>query len=234
MWCKEYEAVIMKDMIRWRQWLALLWGIGLAAAGAVLAVALVGGRWALAGAAVGGVTGAFTPSLYEALRSGDARRKKLADTAESSLLVGLKSRARLLDARRQIVGFTGRSSELAELMAWCEAIDGDRLRLITGPGGVGKTRLAVELMRLMAKPRWMLERVADGQESIAISALRDVSRRRRALFVVDYAETRVGLEQMLAELAGDKGVGIRVLLLARSQGGWWDRLGVKLPLVWIW
>ena len=55
---------------------------------------------------------------------------------------------------------------------------------------------------------------------------------RRALLVVDYAETRVGLNKMLAALASDLGYGVRVLLLARSAGDWWDQLGVGEPAVW--
>ena len=50
--------------------------------------------------------------------------------------------------------------------------------------------------------------------------------------MVDYAETRVGLKQMLTALAGDQGNGVRVLLLARSAGDWWDQLGVGEPAVW--
>jgi hypothetical protein len=50
--------------------------------------------------------------------------------------------------------------------------------------------------------------------------------------VVDYAETRIGLKQMLTALAGDQGDGVRVLLLARSAGDWWDQLGVGEPAVW--
>ena len=75
------------------------------------------------------------------------------------------------------------------------------------------------------------ERVADGKEAEAITALRAVTR-GRALLVVDYAETRVGLKQMLTALAGDQGDGVRVLLLARSAGDWWDQLGVGEPAVW--
>jgi hypothetical protein len=37
---------------------------------------------------------------------------------------------------------------------------------------------------------------------------------------------------MLSELAGELGRGVRVLLLARSAGDWWDQLGVGNPAVW--
>ena len=56
--------------------------------------------------------------------------------------------------------------------------------------------------------------------------------RGRALLIVDYAETRAGLKQMLSALAGELGRDVRVLLLARSAGDWWDQLGVGEPAVW--
>jgi hypothetical protein len=107
-----------------------------------------------------------------------------------------------LDPRQEVVGFVGRENELVALMAWCQDDSESRLRLVTGPGGVGKTRLAVELMQRMGRLGWVCERVADGQEDTAINSFRAVSR-RRALLVVDYAETRTGLAQMLDQLAGD-------------------------------
>src|SRR5206468_3028249 len=123
-----------------------------------------------------------------------------------------QSWVRLLDPRLELVGFVGRADELAALTAWCEGDDADRLRLVTGPGGVGKTRLAVELAERMKKHGWVSERIAAGQEPAAISALRTVTK-ARALLVVDYAETRLGLGQMLCSLAGDLGAGVRVLLV---------------------
>ncbi|GAA5068795.1 ABC-type hemin transport system substrate-binding protein [Thermocatellispora tengchongensis] len=45
------------------------------------------------------------------------------------------------------------------------------------------------------------------------------------LLVVDYAETRTGLAALLQQVAADTGRRVRVLLLARSAGEWWQRLG---------
>jgi hypothetical protein len=141
------------------------------------------------------------------------------------------SRARLLDPRREVVGFVGREAELGKLAAWCQDDRAGRLRLVTGPGGVGKTRLAVELASRMRAAGWRAERIADGADAEAIGALRAVTR-GRALLTVDYAETRVGLVRMLSALAGELGRDVRVLLLARSAGDWWDQLGVGEPAVW--
>jgi len=47
----------------------------------------------------------------------------------------------------------------------------------------------------------------------------------RVLLVVDYAETRIGLSALLRAAAADQGLALRVLLLARSAGQWWEQLG---------
>jgi hypothetical protein len=112
-----------------------------------------------------------------------------------------------------------RVPELAELTAWCQDDRAGRLRLVTGPGGVGKTRLAVELADRIRAAGWRAERVADGAEAEAIGALRAVTR-GRALLVVDYAETRAGLGQMLSMLAGELGRDVRVLLLTCRTRTW--------------
>lgn len=139
--------------------------------------------------------------------------------------------ARLLDPRLEIVPFLGRHVELAGLLAWCLDGHGGRLRLITGPGGVGKTRLSVELSHRMTAHGWRCDRVAYGQEALAIQTLRSGDP-GRLLLVVDYAETRTGLRQMFATLASDEGKDVRVLLLARSAGEWWDQLAAVQPGVW--
>lgn len=218
----------IESMSRRFAWFALALGVGLAAIGAAVAFVLAGGPWALLGAVMGAVTGAFAPSLSEAARHRGTARGSWQASVERT---PLHSWARLLDPRREVVGFIGREAELAALAAWCEDRHAGRLRLVTGPGGVGKTRLAVELVHRMQQPGWKCQRVADGKEGDVIGALREVTR-ARALLVVDYAESRVGLRNMLGALAGEQGVGIKVLLLARSTGDWWDQLGVDHPDVW--
>ena len=147
-------------------------GVGLAAAGAGIAYVLAGGPWAAAGAVIGAVAGAFAPSLYDGVRERGARHEAWQDSLESP---PLQSWARLLDPRRELVGFVGRKEELAALAAWCQDEDAARLRLVTGQGGVGKTRLAVQLAERMKKQGWTCERVADGKEGAAITALRAVT-----------------------------------------------------------
>jgi hypothetical protein len=48
---------------------------------------------------------------------------------------------------------------------------------------------------------------------------------RPAVLLVDYAEARTGIPRLLAEAAdGLSGPDLRVVLLARSAGEWWQKL----------
>ncbi|WP_160147083.1 ATP-binding protein [Thermomonospora echinospora] len=68
-------------------------------------------------------------------------------------------------------GFVGRAHELAEVAA---ALSRDRLVTVTGPGGVGKTRLAIECAARWdgASPAWVELALADDAESV-VSAFLD-------------------------------------------------------------
>jgi hypothetical protein len=119
-------------MSRWSRWRALVLGVGLAAAGAGMAYVLAGGPWAAAGAVVGAVAGSFAPSVYDGVRERGARRKAWQGTLENP---PPQSWSRLLDPRRELVGFVGRKEELAVLVVWCEDDHAARLRTITSLGG---------------------------------------------------------------------------------------------------
>ena len=134
----------------------------------------------------------------------------------------LSSPSLLLEPRNGVVKFVGRVSELADLLAWCRDDSARPLRLLTGPGGIGKTRLAWQLTEQLKDLRWRCEWVGDGQEAHILADIRAVGP-GHVLLVVDYAETRIGLEELLRTVAADNST-VRVLLLARSAGQWWERL----------
>jgi tetratricopeptide (TPR) repeat protein len=89
--------------------------------------------------------------------------------------------------------------------------------------------LSIELSSRLDLNQWRIVRVGDGQETSALAAARQ-RRLGRLLVVVDYAETRIGLAHFLRDVAADAGP-VRVLLLARSVGEWWDRLAAGEPAV---
>ena len=102
------------------------------------------------------------------------------------------------------------------------------MRLITGPGGVGKTRLALQLADSARQLGWWCEWVGADQEAGVVSRI-GAAKSGRVLLMVDYAETRTGLSLLMRAAAQYQGPGLRVLLLARSAGPWWDQLGAGEP-----
>jgi len=128
----------------------------------------------------------------------------------------------LLRPDREVVRFTGRDEELRLLRAWGESPEPRSVQVIVGASGVGKSRLARQLAAEWEAAGALWRPVADGNEARAIAAARAVSP-GRLLLVADEAETRSGLASLLIALMADPGP-VRVLLVARSLGEWWDRL----------
>ncbi|MER7568948.1 tetratricopeptide repeat protein [Streptomyces sp. NPDC097941] len=132
--------------------------------------------------------------------------------------------AGLLTARRAVVPFLGRDEELNELQAWA-ALPGTAVWLLYGPGGQGKTRLAQRFGGLLAEDGWAVVWPRATATADELSVIADVV--VPTLVVVDYAEGRV---HQLAALLGDlahRGRHVKVLLLARTGGDWWQELAAS-------
>jgi tetratricopeptide (TPR) repeat protein len=134
----------------------------------------------------------------------------------------------LLAPDRQVVPFQGRAVELDGLVRWCQG-KGPPVRLITGPGGVGKSRLAAELAARMTRQGWECVAVGEDNESTILGRVRGATD-KPILLVVDYADTRRELDDLVRQVATDP-ADLRVLLIARSAGEWWQRLTVGSPQV---
>ena len=133
----------------------------------------------------------------------------------------------MLRADHRIVPFHRRDEELEELRSWCE--DERRLcvRLYTGAGGMGKTRLALEIFQELRAKGWrsgFVKREANDQPETAARAL--VADGGPMFLVIDYAETRRDLLVALLQtlLKTRKKGPFRVLLLSRKRAGWWEIL----------
>ena len=138
--------------------------------------------------------------------------------------------SRLLSARYRLVPFAGRDGELHDLVAWRD--DGARLavRLVHGPGGQGKTRLAARFAALSAAAGWAVWTARRDPSLIPDGSLPVPAAGRGVLIVVDYAE-RWPLADLVGLLADQRlpaGVAVRVLLLARPAGAWWASLSHRL------
>ena len=127
-----------------------------------------------------------------------------------------------LRPEEQVVAFRSRP-ELDELLAWCIGDGHAAARLVTGDGGAGKTRLALRLGQTLAANGWQQLWVRRGAERAGVAGVRTMG--QPCLLVVDYAETRNDLAGLLDDMAADRGgPDMRVLLLARSAGEWWQTL----------
>jgi hypothetical protein len=216
--------------------IALAVVVVLAVGSALAGLAIHGPTGALIGAGIGGLAGVaagYVPLLQDWAKQHRAglvqasakeaeARKRLAAVAEPPLEVAGPGPSLLLRPERAVVEFTGRQAELAQLRAWC-ALDRPRsVRVLAGAGGVGKTRLALKIAAEWEAAGQKSVLVGAGQEAGALERVRGVTA-GPVLLVADYAETRTGLGELLRAVLYDPGL-VRVLLLARSLGEWWDRL----------
>ncbi|HRC85241.1 MAG TPA: CHAT domain-containing protein, partial [Thermoanaerobaculia bacterium] len=138
----------------------------------------------------------------------------------------VSSPAALLRAEYGIVPFHGREKVQQELEAWAQQDSRLSVRLFTGPGGMGKTRLALETALALQKEGWQAGFVLETSPLSPEELWTKVARPEgRLLLVIDYAETRrpflVPLLRLLLQVQAGP---VRVMLLARAALDWWDQL----------
>jgi len=132
----------------------------------------------------------------------------------------------LLRAQYCVVPFHGREKELGDLQDWCRDPSPVKVRLYTGPGGMGKTRLALEAARKMKEEGWWSGFVTNEAIQSPEPTWKALARPKgKLLLIVDYAEThRPFLIPILREMARLKRGPVRVILLAREAFEWWEQL----------
>ncbi|GLZ81626.1 SARP family transcriptional regulator [Actinorhabdospora filicis] len=189
----------------------------------------------------------------EALAAYDRTRDALADELgidPSPELAGLRTRLLRQDEvlaprrrgnlRARLNGFVGRADELAGLRA---LMDEARLVTVVGPGGVGKTRLAVEAAAGLdvRDGVWLVELAAAEAGDVATAVLRAIGTReaglleaaahdaawrlaeyfaeQRAVLLLDDCEHVVDAVAVLAERLVAECPGLRVLATSRESLG---------------
>ncbi len=139
---------------------------------------------------------------------------------------------KLLTAAYEVVPFTAREAELAEIANWCDSQEARKsVWLWTGDGGTGKTRLLIEACNRQRHAGWVAGFLPPDAASDGLARLLEGHLPR--LVVVDYAETRLTqqvrpLVQRLARRPAE-GPQVRLLLLARRGGDWWNVLAKEDP-----
>lgn len=141
--------------------------------------------------------------------------------------------SQLLRAEEALVPFDpARQPDLDKLNAWLDDANYPQaVRLICGAGGLGKTRLALELCQQRLAKGWqagLLDNDLDAKSLAGVwQTLHNLN--QPLLIVIDYAETRqpilLGLVKAILQAPAEQPV--RILLLARNGGEWWDNLPGK-------
>jgi hypothetical protein len=138
----------------------------------------------------------------------------------------------LLRADLGVVRFHQRKQELEELTEWCCSSSALKVQLCHGAGGMGKTRLAIELCRQMReKENWQagfLDTDAFREDNELWQVV--LTNRRPLLLVLDYAESCSGiLCWVFSQVTAIRGVHVRILLLTRKAGDWLEQLKSVAP-----
>ncbi len=143
----------------------------------------------------------------------------------------------ILQAKYAAAPFHDCTGAKAECLDWCLDAGGQVAgRLYHGPGGLGKTRLLIEVAAALRQQGWtagFLNRDACGEDARCKQAWQALEQRvlhgqdNGLLIVVDHAEARQSelteIAQLILQQGDEPGRRVRLILLARSAG-WWERL----------
>lgn len=150
--------------------------------------------------------------------------------------LGEETEFKLITARYGVVPFVNEShgSALDELDDWCTASGEDcdvRVKLLLGPGGSGKTRLAAELCeRLRSSDQRWLAGFAREEETVPWT---DHEPLHPTLVVFDYVERPAVASKVARFLKHLDGLGsalqsrVRVLLVSRNANDWRDHIDLQ-------
>ena len=205
------ERGVTGRLVRWA-------ALTLAGIGAGVAATLATGAWWVraAGAAAGGLAGlAAATWINRADQRRDAERQRhrvldavVSDAGPDDSIFGI------LLATRAIAPFRGRAKDLAWLNKWCDDPHEQPVAVVTGPAGVGKTRLVTQFASDRPAPYAAGWLHPGGGES-ALAAVRAYA--SPALILVDDAAARPDLKALLEDLAANPaGSPVRVVLVSRT------------------
>ncbi|WLW55289.1 tetratricopeptide repeat protein [Streptomyces sp. YU58] len=136
--------------------------------------------------------------------------------------------SRLLWSGHEVVPFRGREAEVEGLATWRDDQQqpGFAVRLIHGPGGQGKTRLAAHFAKLSRLAGWTVLQAVENPVSASRAAVTQPPAGSGVLVVVDYAERWPvsALYELLQDPLLHRGGPVRLLLVSRPAGAWWKGL----------
>ncbi|KCZ87391.1 hypothetical protein HJA_12665 [Hyphomonas jannaschiana VP2] len=138
-------------------------------------------------------------------------------------------------AKYRLMQFTDFDGRLSKLVEWAcngtrHATEAKRSvagRLYVGDGGVGKTRLSIELADELDRRGWEVARISSLSDPAGIwRTVEGASAPKGILVIIDYVEAKKDALQKLAfeaeRLAKSSGPNLRILVLSRSAQPWWE------------
>ena len=162
-----------------------------------------------------------------------ARRLAITKHGEGSLRARVRREFDLLKPYARALEMVGREDEQRSLRDWLTSGDQLSIRVLTGEGGSGKTRLALDLCDNLPGEDWQAG-FLDGDDLktyCSDASMVDWAWTKPTLIVVDYAATFADtLHRWLGRLADHMKTdapALRILLLERQadmQAGWWRTL----------
>lgn len=127
----------------------------------------------------------------------------------------------VLDPRYRVVPLMNRDREMADWVAWAEHGNG-MARLLTGDGGMGKTRLLIEVCERLRSEGWRVGFLRDKADYESLC--RQLAGAGKVFVVVDYAERRSADIETLCQAVQQTGASVKLALLARRDGPWREDL----------
>ena len=212
-------------MARWGMSLTTGGTVGVLAGVAAFAANPQAPAVAFVAAGVAGTVAAFAPTWLQ----WRADRTAAIRTSPQSVALASMTPAEyagsfteLLTAQRHVVAFVGRTEELAAMRRFAQ--DDTLLRLVVGPGGVGKTRFAIEAEGIIQSESWPTRWLGLSDLQNALTSLRG-HHLGNVVLIIDYAEARSGLAELIRQACSSPEQGqVKLILLSRSAGDWWERL----------
>ena len=122
-----------------------------------------------------------------------------------------------------LYGFVGRETELASLVEFIEDKSTFKWWAIVGPGGIGKSRLALMLKDKLST-EWDCKLIKQEDYEAGLGSIRIGS--KRTLFIADYVQAYAEeIGNWIKTLSNTElACKVRVLLLERDAGDWPDRI----------
>lgn len=156
-----------------------------------------------------------------------ARAQVLEPLIVAAPTLGSHTASSLLAAEHALAPFRARGDETHELLSWCQDHSGSVVRVLAGPSGVGKSRLAVEVARQLLPP-WTAGRCISGRAGELIPAVAACG--EPTLAIVDDADTQPDVAELVRhthELETHEKV--KVLLVVRDAAVFEQWIHQQLP-----